>query len=287
MKIGREVTWNGYKIYDSSPIDGVHYVVTRISGLRGSAAVEASVGKVVQAPGEWTTTAYPKALVGGLEGRCAAPTQEQREHAEEIIRRAASHSIGPLTMDDASGPITVFIRRDGDLDFSYISPTEFSWSAAVIAPDPTRWRGGQIDGHLDDSYALLLHTGLPNLHGGFVFPAVAPYSWEHSGSSGDLLVSVEDSARFSFRIDGPVVNPTISVEHGGVVRTLSWDISLSGSEYLIVDPHAHTSLLQGQSSRTPWLRQWPQLQRGSNVVRFRALSYSSAALLTLVLRPTL
>lgn len=286
-KLGREITWNGYKVYDSSPSNGVNFVVTRVTGLRGSPAIDASTGKIVQADGEWTTTAYDKALVGGLEGICQAGTIEEREWAEEIIRRAASAQVGPLTIDDVTGPLTIFVRRDGDLDFTYKSPLIFSWQVAVFAPDPVRWRGGQTpDGQLDDTYARVLTTGLPSMSGGFVFPAKAPYTWAQSGTTGDLTVVVTDSARTFWRIDGPVTNPSISVESGGVVRTLAWNISLSASEYLIVDPHAQTSLLQGQSSRTPWLRQWPTLQRGENTVRFRASAYSSA-LLTVVVRPTL
>lgn len=278
------VVWNGLLVGGPEP----HAPMRRVTRIpEADPRSVAGAGQRVQSDGLWRTTAYRAGLAGPLAGVMYSATPEESERLRLDLIAAASVNDSPLTVHTPLGPRTLFVARDTELETDRRNPCCFAWSTVVIASDPVWWWGDQTpDGRVDDSFARVVTTGLPSLTGGFVFPAASPYDWEQAGSTGDLTVMVDDAARISWRIDGPVTDPTVSVEHAGRVRTVAWRIVLSGSEYLIVDPHAQTSLLQGQSSRTPWLRQWPQLQRGENLVRFRADSYSAAALLTVVIRPT-
>lgn len=278
------VVWNGLLIGGPEPYAPMRRVTQIPSAAPRSVAAS---GQRTQMDGIWRTTAWQAGLSGPLAGVMYSATAEESERLRLDLVAAASINDAPLTVHTPLGPRTLFVARDTELETSRLNPECFAWSTVVIAADPTWWWGDQTpDGRVDDSFARVLSTGLPDLTGGFVFPASEPYTWEQQGTTGDLIVMVDDSARISWRIDGPVLNPTVSVEHDGRVRTVAWRIALTGSEYLIVDPYAQASLLQGQSSRTPWLRQWPQLQRGENLVRFRADSYSAAALLTVAIRPT-
>lgn len=128
-------------------------------------------------------------------------------------------------------------------------------------------------------------TGLPQSTSGVVFPATFPVTFAGSSSSGD--VTVTGGGRMLLQIVGPV----------GLIRRSWWRTvpGCGGSRGLVrsrlacgwmLTPANRSALLQGQSSRVPFVRQWPQLVAGSNIIRFRAAEYS-AGRLNVSVRPTL
>ena len=289
IPLPKRIVWNGLVIGDDSwTADPLWSVRGVDESLLGAAAPEVEVGKRVQMDGQWSTTAYLKSIAGGLEGKCEASSEEECDRQMRRFRGAMNAAINPspLTIHEASGPKTIFVRRDGTAEAMRTGPRTFEWAATVVADDPVWWWGGQTDaGGLDDSYAQTLTTGLPNRSGGLTFPISFPISFPSTGSTGDLSLTFDGSARMTWRISGPVLNPLVTVENANGTRTMAWQLSLGADEYLDVDPRMRTSKLQGQSSRTPWMRQWPELTPGENSVRFRADGYNSQALLTVLVRP--
>ena len=281
----REAVWNGLRISDPNPVASPSWVTTEMS-LLGDASAVAATGQRVQRDGQWRTTAYRAALTGGLSGTVEAATTAEAEAQLRLLRTAASINPGVLTVYTASGPMTIVISRDADLSVEWVTPTAFRWSTAVTASDPVWWWGGQTpDGRVDDSAAQVHAVGLPHQSGGLTFPIDWPIDFATTGDTGDILVAFDGPARMEWRIDGPVAAPAVTVENSDGARTVAWSLTVTGGEYLAVNPHTQQALLQGQSSRTPWLRQWPRLTPGENAIRFRADAFSASALLTVAIRP--
>lgn len=277
------VIWNGLQVGGPEPVSPLRKVTAIPEGDPGAVA---AIGPRVGQDGVWRTTAYRNGLTGPLEGVMTAHSVPEVEALKLALKAAASVNIAPLTISGPAGTRTLFIGRDADLEIAATGPLSFAWATRVIAPDPTWWWGGQTaDGRLDDTYAQVFEIGLPDSSGGLTFPVAFPVVFADEGDTGDLLVQVDGSARMSWRIDGPVVNPSVSVANADGIRVVAWRLTLVGGEWLHVDPDTHRSLLQGEASRTPWRRQWPQLRPGENAIRLRADAYDPAARLTVVVRP--
>lgn len=287
MTESRRITWNGLDVCDpGSQLPTPVWAIPKVTGILGDASAVAVTGQRVQADGQWRTIAYRSALAGGLTGRVRAATAEECDTQIRLLRAAASINVSPLTVHEASGPKTLFVWRDGELSVTRITPYTFEWAATVVASDPVWWWGGQTDaGELDDSFARVLSTGLPNRIGGLSFPLSFPIDFAATGDTGDLTFLLQGAARMTWRVDGPVANPTVTVANSRGVKTIAWQLSLVAGEYLAVDPHVRSSLLQGQASRTPWMRQWHDLVPGENSIRFRADGYDAAARLTVTIQP--
>jgi phage-related protein len=129
-------------------------------------------------------------------------------------------------------------------------------------------------------------VGLASTGGGLVFPATFNLSFGAVSSGGDLTVTNAGAfpAPAVFRIDGPCTSPII--ENTTVGRSLSFDITLSASEFLVIDTEARTVLLGGTASRYSTLEtssRWYDLEPGDNALDFRA-STTTAATLTVTWR---
>lgn len=113
-----------------------------------------------------------------------------------------------------------------------------------------------------------------------------PISFGDGGSGGDIVIDNPGTSGYiNMSIYGHVVNPRIITENEDGTSTLAWDWTIGVGEYLDIDPQTPTSLLQGQVSRPPIIRQWPRLTAGINTFRFRADAYSASALLVVTALP--
>lgn len=277
----RVVVVNGWEFNTEAWIDGVEWEITAVTGMGDPAAVFESDKRVAQ-DGEWATTGYRAARVVGLEGVIRAADEVRAELAADQLRRLITLPEFPLTLRYASGPRTVYVRRDGEVSIgSRELPTEFAWSAVLRATDPNIYAGGPY-GEGVTNYALRL----PSNTSGTTFPVVFPVTFASSSSSGDLTLTLDGGGRFTMQIRGPILDPSITVENASGLRRLAWLGSIPDGMWLEVDPANRSALLQGQSSRPPNVRQWPALAPGTNIVRFRAAEYSTAVLNVFV-RPTL
>ncbi|MFW6598115.1 hypothetical protein ACOCHS_06255 [Propionibacteriaceae bacterium Y2011] len=258
------------------------WVVTAVDGLLDGAAAVYEQGQRVQADGVWKTRSFRGPLAGGMTGQVVCRTPEECEQAMATIRRTVALTPAPLTFHFAQGDQTIMVERDGVVAIERVTPLSFRWSATVIARDPRWYAGGQDN---PDAGITYHSTGLPQTSGGLRAPVTAPFTVGGSSATGDLLITTADGGVWEWRIDGPVTNPRVIVDQGDGLRTVGWQLSLLADEYLIIDPQARTSMLQGTAARPPSQRQWPLLAPGTQRVQFRADDYHPLAKLTVAVRP--
>jgi hypothetical protein len=162
------------------------------------------------------------------------------------------------------------VRRQDDVIALSTSTCEMDWSAQVVAPDPRKY-----------SAALSLTTGLPLSSGGLTWPVTWAATWNATVASGRIPVNnIGDFAtRPQLRIDGPCQGPRVTLT--GTGQALAWNLTLAAGQWLDIDTDRHTSLLNGQVSRSTLMtsRDWFEIE-GSAELAFTADAYDPGALLT-------
>ena len=282
MSGSREITVNGLRFNTDDLVDGVEWEISDVTGMGDPAAVFTSEQKVAQ-DGVWATTGYRGPRAVGLQGVIRATDEVRAELAADLLRQLIALDDFPVTFHYLSGDRTVWVRRDGEVQIdSRELPTEFSWSTVLKATDPAIY-AGDANGSAD----IVLRTGLPYQSGGLTFPVTFPVTFTGTSTTGDMVVGLRAGGRLQLRIDGPCTAPTVIVQNSLGTFQLTWYGILAAGMWLDIDPQNRTALINGQSSRTPNVRLWPQLAAGQNTFRFRASDYDAAAQLTATIRPTL
>lgn len=277
----RVVVVNGAQFNTEALIDGVEWEITEVTGLGEPASVATSGQRVAQ-DGEWVTTGYRGARAVGLSGVIRASSAARLELAADQLRNLIGLAEFPLTLRYDSGDRTIFVRRDGEVQFpSRDLPTEQPWSCVLKAADPAIYAGDA-----NGSGTQVLTTGLPQSTGGVVFPVTFPVTFSGASATGDVTVTLSAGGKLTLRIAGPVTDPSVVVENSDGLFRVAWLGSIPAGMWLDVDPQLRSALLQGQSSRPPAVRRWPRLAPGVNTIRFRAAAYE-AGILTATIRPTL
>lgn len=135
------------------------------------------------------------------------------------------------------------------------------------------------DPHLYADTASTATTGLATGSGGFIVPAVVP--WTSSGGSGSTMSCQNDGnfpAPWVATFTGPLVTPTLThVGTGKQLLLTGVGASIAAGETLIVDSLNHTVLLNGTASRYSWLAsasRWFELAPGANAVNLTGASGS-------------
>ena len=276
----RLITINGW-LFNGDLVDGVEYEITELTGY-GEPAATFTSEQNVGADGAWATTGFRAPRAVGLTGVVRGEDAARTELGFDIVRNLISLDPFPITLHWASGDRTIWVRRDGDVTAQTRElPTEISWSTAAKATDPAIYAGDA-----DGSGNLILSTGLPRSDGGVTFPITFPITFTGASATGDVTATLTAGGKLTMRIDGPVTDPQIVVENAAGLFRLAWSGTIPTGMWLDVDPQKRQALLQGQSSRVPYVRYWPRLAPGLNTIRFRAASYD-AGTLTATIRPTL
>lgn len=165
----------------------------------------------------------------------------------------------------------------GDADmFALAAPTIIF---EVYAPDP----------RLYDQTLLAASGGLPQDVGGATFPLAFPVTFTISAGTPGVFVA-NNLGRFPTRpvavIRGPVDDPIIeNVTTGHRIRLFG--LTLTSTDFLVIDLDARTILLNGTASRYSLMTSdstWWELVPGDNHIRFTAAAYQADALLTLTYR---
>lgn len=267
-------TINGLRVGDNDPRSRPYWRGT-VDGL-GDAGASVTSEARVQADGQWSTTPYRQAKAMGISGTCRVNSAASVPAAISQLNAAVSLRTSALTVHWPSGDATRWVRRDGDIQATPVTDQMITWSATVVADDPT-WYVGDGAGSAD----LTPSTLLPFTTGGLVFPATFPAIFTGSSGTGDITLTTTAGGRMWWRIDGPVVNPQVTtVGPDGTERTVGWALTLADGEWLDVDVEQRRSMLLGQASRPPAVRQWPLLQPGLSTIRFRSPEISTTARLT-------
>lgn len=126
--------------------------------------------------------------------------------------------------------------------------------------------------------------GLPEWSGGLVVPVTVPVTIPQTQVDGlaEAVSAGAYPAPLLLRIDGPVVNPSITVvSPAGVPLALSLELSIEAGQWIDINTQEQSVLLNGFVSR---LRDaygdWPLLEPGTSEIRWRSDVYDPTAQLT-------
>lgn len=149
--------------------------------------------------------------------------------------------------------------------------------AGFVATDPSIYSGE-------------LHTvtlTLPIVTGGLTVPITVPFTIGATVQSGRTQVTNDgtQTTGLTLRIDGPVVEPRISVLANGITTTLTVFLTLVAGQWLDIDTAAKTVYLNGTASRRGNASSnrvdWPLLPpEGTWDLAFDASTYEASAQLT-------
>lgn len=147
-------------------------------------------------------------------------------------------------------------------------------SCSLLALDPSTYSGGENGLHSVE----LKQVGST---GGISAPVSAPvyvHSVVTEGRAEITNAGIEPTSMY-LRIYGPVVQPKIMVvAPGGLVYTFWIDITLTDSQWVLVDTAAEEVLLNGTSTRLSDAKgSFPLLYPGTSTVEFRAGALSPDA----------
>ncbi|MFE2324587.1 hypothetical protein ACFXD5_11830 [Streptomyces sp. NPDC059385] len=252
---------------------GVTWLPTKVKGW-SSPAVRAELHPRQSDHGSWASPAYLEARSIAIEGLISAPTTAARDAAIEQLYAAVSLTDTVLVIEETI-PKQATVRRSGEVLVEPVNPYSATYSALVTAPDPRR-------------YSTTLQsqsTALPSTTGGLAVPVTLPILISTSTVAGSitLLNSGTIATRPTFTLEGPVTNPTVTVQYpDGTVKALLYSSTLEVGDELVIDTDLHSAVLNGTTSRRLYVSgQWPEIPPGIAVkVGWYADSYDANALLT-------
>lgn len=251
---------------------GVDWVVTNLAGWSGSAAPTLSVVQRGADHGGWGGTSWLQARQLTLTVYVIGPTRGAMLAALDTLNAAASLSPTPLrVLEDGGLDRTMQVRRNGEV-VTTVTGVSALVSIPMIAEDPRK-------------YSTSAHTGvchLPSVTGGLAFPIAFPIAFNAVVSSGQIQVSNAGTIASAplQRIYGPVQQPIVTLQRSdGTIQQLTYNATLSSTDYLDLDCGAHTAVLDETASRRGLVSgDWPMIPPGqSATLAFSAGAYSSAA----------
>lgn len=135
-----------------------------------------------------------------------------------------------------------------------------------------------VDLHLDEARFMYMNTG------GFT----VPFAITGRQTEGRVKVANDGTAEtgMTWRISGPVAKPKVAVQYqDGGVNMLSFDLDIPAGQYLDVDTHNRTVLLNGRRDRRGRVEgDWPLLPNGDHLLRWTAATISDSGSLSVSYR---
>ena len=259
--------------------DGVHWILEEFN-WDDSPASTSVLTQRTRGHGGTASEGFFAPMVYTLSGLISAPSVALVVAARNKLAAAVTLTDFQMIVAEADSVSHSFVRRQDQIIFKRVTPSEMTFSIQVVAADPRKF------GDLVTS-----STRLPFSEGGLVFPATFPVTF--TGTSGTGVVSVTNpgntEAPVWLRIDGPVPAGGWTVTHVGRGRSLTFStaIALGVGEFVTVDMDRREVLAQGQSPRSGYVtsRGWFSLDPGVNDIAFSAQNYSSTASLTVATKP--
>jgi hypothetical protein len=259
--------------------DGVEWRWSGSSPWDHGPAPRTVTGENANDHGSWDATAYYEARDYPLEGKASAPDHDTLHAARQRFMTAVNIRGFDLRCVEPGADRVGRFRRDGKVLWTELTDTLAQFSAPLWAGDPRGYSTATKTGS----------TAFPSTTGGMTWPATWPAAWTAVVSSGlmQLVNDGNDIAWPTWRIDGPVVNPSIvNVDTG---EAMNFDITLAAGEWLTIDTRSHQVLANGDpgaTRRTTFYGTWWGLEPGSNTVRFLGESGTSAARLSYAFKDT-
>lgn len=259
---------------------GVDWIVETEEGWSGSPGVRLSMEDQPDADGAYDGPSYRGPRTITLSGRAVAPSRALMLAAKDTISGLLSDQgeddLQVLQVQEAHMTRRALVRLAADTKVADIGARMFTWSLALVAPDPRRYLEAE----------QVLQVGLPAGGAGRVYPRSYPFGYPPLAATqgGEVLPNNAGTARSYpvLVITGPVDNPRIENVTEG--RVLELGLSLSGLDSLEIDLQARTVVLNESVSRRDALSrssEWWSLARGVNRVTYRAAAYSAGTRMTL------
>lgn len=174
---------------------------------------------------------------------------------------------------------TIFGRpRVINPDIEIIGTGKAMTEAAFVANDP----------RIYSSEEFVEELGLPQFEGGMTWPMTWPMTWDGFlvDGSAEIVNGGLAPTFMRYRIDGPVVNPRISVKNpDGDIQTLRVNIDLQAGHWLSIDTQSQLVLLNDTvSRRADTSGTFQRLFPGTSDLRYNAPIYNDQTKLTVRFR---
>lgn len=269
----------GDLLLNSVDADGVAWILEEFN-WEDSPSSSAETTQRSGGNGGTSSQGFYTPMVYTLKGTIMAPTAALCVAARNTLSSAVTLDLFQLTVGDSGLIQHSMVKRQDQIIWERINPTDRTFSIQVVAPDPRKF------GDLTTT-----STRLPFSEGGLTFPITFPITF--TGVSGTGVVRVNNpgntQAPVWLRIDGPIPAGGWTVTHIGKKQSLTFStaLALEAGEFVTVDMDRREVLAQGQAPRSGYVtsRGWFSLDPGDNDIAFSAQNYSSTASLTVSTKP--
>lgn len=313
--------------YDWIILNGVNLQQSKIgtemvTGL-GDPAPHFESGHRVQAHGSWATRAYLEPRNFTIKGWVQGANSTERDTLWWLVQYAASISDVPLTIVNRGRLVTYKVRRVSEFNVDHVNPTTSRWQFTVTALNPIGVFGGQapslppphviktIGGVVDHSGGMIhaaslddtpysdaarvsVTTTLPQLIGGFTFPAASPFNFNSQLSGGkldfenpgdtnavDVILTIKSGT-------GVLSDPQVKItSDGGVEYLVAWKgLDMAPGQVLTVYVDQQYAMLDGYNT-PPTDAEWPIVEAGGSTLEFSSLADCPGASVTLDFSPAM
>lgn len=282
----RSVVLGGFALTGTDDA-GVQWMVTDLTGWRGSPATTVQVTQRPADHGGWPT-ATPKLTPRQMEITVGVFAPGGAEMTAAYERLVTAVSTGPVLLEVTEDGTTrqAVAYRNGDVLPTGDGGAWSTYSVPLIAPDPRRY--GPLS-----QVALYL----PASSGGLSWPVSWPVSWPATVVTGDaalpgggtvdspLTVTVYGPTSGGTPLTSPLVAVTLP---DGTVQTLLYTDSVGVNDFLAIDCEAKSVLYNGTSTRRGLLQViggWPSIPPGGAQMSFRAGTYDTTSQVQVSYRP--
>lgn len=220
---------------------GVDWRLQKFEGWDSAELEEAAQERSGQ-DGMWDSEPFFGGRTLSLEGKLYATSYEAREAAEYRLREAVPRNSLVQVLVNEVVPKWVWARRSGRLMVRPVSDVASEWSISMLAPDPRKYGGDLLSGPLT----------LPTSGGGLAPPWTPPVTLAATGMSASQVVLTNVGIYPSpptITLSGP--GSGLGIRNYTTGLTLSYDLTLAASDYLLVDVAGGVALLNGTSPRSP------------------------------------
>lgn len=220
------------------------YVDWRMQTIDGwdSADLDEKAQARTGADGSWDALNYYSGRIVTVGGVLTAPTYEAREVAEEQLRQAVPPRRLVRLRIDETVPKYVMARRSGRLRIAPLDDVHSRWEATFLAPDMRKYG-------LDVAQAdLTIALPAPGLAPPWTPPVLLPARAPGVDTATLTNTGAADTPPL-IRINGP--GRDLQLTHQETGLTLSYDLELDVTDFLMIDVAAGVALLNGVVVRAP------------------------------------
>lgn len=253
-------------------------VVTKVTGLDGSATIRLALEDKAQQDGQWDALPLYGARVLQVEGVIEEATTEAA-HALAADLRALNLRLNEfLVVSAGRGTVSTIVRVQGGLEPEWLDDLSFTYVMTLVATDPLLYG--------PEAFA---QTTLAASAGGAgrVWPRVWPTDWGVAPGVTPGAVAVANAGTASYfprmRIDGPVTNPVVTlVETGDFVR---FNGSIAAGQHLDINWGTPRRVTIGDNPvgmrhRVSYAGNWLAIPPGGGSIAYSADDADPAAVLS-------